>query len=44
MGVRGEVVRVERAAGAQAPDYDVGVRFLDPAPTVEPAPPSRKAR
>ena len=44
VGMRGEVVRVERAAGAQGPHYDVGVRFLDAAPMVEPAPPSRKAR
>jgi diguanylate cyclase (GGDEF)-like protein len=33
-GVRAEVVRVERA-GEDSAGYDVGVRFLDPAPPIE---------
>ena len=31
VGLRGEVVRVERVPGEAAPAFDVGVRFLDPA-------------
>jgi diguanylate cyclase (GGDEF)-like protein len=30
VGLRGEVVRVERVPGEEDPAYDVGVRFLDP--------------
>ncbi len=43
-GVRAEVVRVERAGGDDSPNYDVGVRFLDPSPPVELARRPRKAR
>jgi hypothetical protein len=31
VGLRGEVVRVERVPGEIEPAFDVGVRFLDPA-------------
>ena len=31
MGLRGEVMRVERVPGEIEPAFDVGVRFLDPA-------------
>ena len=31
VGLRGEVVRVERVPGEVEPAFDVGVRFLDPA-------------
>ena len=31
VGLRGEVVRVERVPGETEPAFDVGVRFLDPA-------------
>ncbi len=31
VGLRGEVVRVERVPGATEPAFDVGVRFVDPA-------------
>jgi hypothetical protein len=31
VGMRGEVVRVERVPGEAEPVFDVGVRFLDPA-------------
>jgi hypothetical protein len=30
VGLRGEVVRVERVPGEAEPAFDVGVRFLDP--------------
>jgi diguanylate cyclase (GGDEF)-like protein len=30
VGLRGEVIHVERVPGAEAPVFDVGVRFLDP--------------
>lgn len=30
VGLRGEVVRVERVPGEVEPAFDVGVRFLDP--------------
>jgi hypothetical protein len=30
VGLRGEVVRVERVPGEIEPAFDVGVRFLDP--------------
>jgi diguanylate cyclase (GGDEF)-like protein len=30
VGLRGEVIHVERVPGAEAPAFDVGVRFLDP--------------
>ncbi len=44
LDLRGEVVRVERAAGEEAAGYDVGVRFLDPPPAVGLARRSRKVR
>jgi hypothetical protein len=31
VGLRGEVVRVERVPGETDPAFDVGVRFVDPA-------------
>jgi len=34
VGLRGEVVRVERVPGEVEPAFDVGVRFLDPAEAV----------
>jgi hypothetical protein len=30
VGLRGQVVRVERVPGEIEPAFDVGVRFLDP--------------
>ena len=30
VGLRGEVVRVERVPGESEPAFDVGVRFVDP--------------
>ncbi len=40
MGLRGEVVRVERVPGETEPAFDVGVRFVDPPGALSPVTPA----